>query len=166
VRLLGKADATFNRALSVLAFMMGVLLILVMLGICADIFMRYFLNRAVYWMEDVAGYCLLYITFLVAAWLLKQHSHVRMDLVLVRLSERQRAMVNTGTSVLGAIICLFMTWYTAKTTWELFQLDYRYSSMLKPLMYPLLAAIPIGSFLLSIQFLKMVYGYSRGRGTT
>lgn len=166
MRLLGKIDAVFVRTLGIFAFLMGVLLILMMLGISVDIYMRYFHNRAIYWMEEICRYGLLYITFLSAAWVLKQDRHVRMDIVLIKLSERQRTVVNIGTSALGALICLFVTWYSGLTVLESFQEGYRVNTLLKPLEAPILVVIPLGSFLLSIEFLKMMYRHLRSRGAT
>jgi len=156
-----KGNSILDGSIGLLALMGSIIIILVMFGVDTGIFMRYFLNRPFYWIEEVCGYALLYITFLGAAWVLKRDGHVRMDLVLTRLSPRAQALVNTFTSVLGAMICCVITWYGAQSTWDYFQLDYSILSLLKPPQAPIMAVIPIGSLLLFLQFLRRTYGSLR-----
>ncbi|MFC2047546.1 TRAP transporter small permease, partial [Chloroflexota bacterium] len=113
------------------------------------------------WVIEVGEYGLLYMSFLGAAWVLRREGHVKMDLVLNRLKLRSQVLLNVITSILGAIVFLIVTWYSAHFTWDLFQLGYIVDAYLDPPKWPIMAIIPVGSFLFSIQFLRRSYGYLR-----
>jgi len=160
VKLVTKIRTIFDRVNDVCVFLAILLLIYPMITISADALMRYLLNQPQKWVSETTELCLPLITFLGSAWLLKRDEHVKMDIVLNRLSPRQLTIVNIITSILGAIICLTLVLYGAKVSWEQFQINY-FTPLLEIPTAPLLAIIPVGSFLLFIQFLIRIFEYPR-----
>lgn len=160
VKLVTKVRTIFDRVNSVCIFLAIVLLIYPMVTISADALMRYLLSRPQKWVSETTELCLPLITFLGTAWLLRRDEHVKMDIVINRLSPRPLAVVNIITSILGAIISLTLVWYGVKVSWEHFQMSY-FTPLLEIPTAPLLAIIPIGSFLLFIQFLIRIFEYPR-----
>ena len=59
--------------------------------------MRYFLNRPLVWVLELTEYALLWVTFLGAAWLLRQGGHVQVDVIVDFMSRRwkKRCAVKT-----------------------------------------------------------------------
>ena len=159
MKLLTKSGAVFERTLNLLGALAGVLVAFMMLGVSVDVFMRYFLNRPIFWMIEITQYAMVFILYLGTAWLLKQDGHVVMDVLINRLSQRSRNLTNIVTSIIGAIVCLIITWYGVKVNWDYIQTDYLYSATLEIPAFLLQAIVPLGVFLLFIQFLRRAYGY-------
>lgn len=159
MKLLTKVTAIFDRAIDSLAALASLIIIFIAVSVSTAVVMRYFLGRPIFWVVEIAGYSLLYITFLTAAWLLKKEGHVKMDLLLNRLKPRAQSLLNMITSVISAIALLIVVWYSARATWEYFINDYYVPGLLEPPQWAILIIIPIGSLLLSIQFLRRTYGY-------
>ena len=159
MKLITKFASFFDRTIGLLALLGAIILVFTMLFVNYEVVARYWLNRPTPWMLEIVEYALLYLAFLGAAWVLKEEGHIKMDLVLNRLSPRVRVRLNIITSIIGAIICLVISWYGALSTWEHFQLGYIIASLLDPPKAPILAIIPIGSFLLFIQFVRRAYGF-------
>ncbi len=155
----GKIITIFDQALNLLALLAVVLIIFIMLAVGTDVVMRYFFGKPMIWVGEISEYSLLFITFLGAAWLLKKEGHIKMDLVLNRLGPRAQATLNLITSIISAIVCLIIVFYSARATLEAFQTGYFLAAALDVPMGPLLLIIPIGTFLLFIQFLRRGYGY-------
>jgi TRAP-type C4-dicarboxylate transport system permease small subunit len=153
----------FDRLNSVLAVIGATLLILVMLSVCYAVVIRYFFNLNTPGMFEIWEYSLLYITMLGAAWLLRKEGHVSMDIVISRLRPRAQAMLNTITSILGIIMFLALTWYGTLATWRLFQAGTRIPGDLYPPQGAIVIIIPIGSFLLLVQFMRRAHGYIKKR---
>jgi len=151
---LRKVNTIFDGTIDLLAIGVIVLIAFVMLSICMNVVLRYIWSNPIFWVTEVATYCLLWITFLGSAWLLKREGHVRMDMVLNRLNPRHRSLLNAITSILGAIACLVVTWYGIKSVNYYFELGFVITSMLSPVKWPIMVIIPIGGFLLFIQFLR------------
>ena len=163
MKLIRKAIAIFDRVRDLAGALSLIILCFVWVTICVNVFMRYFLNRSITWGMEIAEYSLLYLTFLAAAWLLKEEGHVHIELVLDRLKPRTQSLLNTITSIIGAVLCLVIAWYSAETTWEYFQRGVCRPTPLEPPTFLILAVIPVGSFLLFFQFLRRAYGHLKSR---
>jgi TRAP-type C4-dicarboxylate transport system permease small subunit len=121
--------------------------------------MRYFLNRPQIWAVEVTEYAMLYLTFLGSAWLLREEGHVRLDIIDVFLNPRSKALLNSITSVLGAIVFLVLLFFGTWSTWAHYQKGLRTFSAMEILKWPFLIVIPFGSLLLLIQFLRRAHDY-------
>ncbi|MFC2014110.1 TRAP transporter small permease [Chloroflexota bacterium] len=158
MRPLEKLGNIFDRVVDILAYLAGVIIIFMMISIVYEIFMRYFLASPTKWVVDVTALSILFMTFLGTAWVLRRGQHVKVDIVTERLSSRAQALLNIIVFSLAAIACLVLTWYSGFTTWDNFKEG---TLVLRTITYPkapVLAIIPIGSFLLFIQFLRNTRG--------
>jgi len=156
---LNKVAAIFDRTNNILFHLAGILIIFVMLAVGAEVTMRSLLGHGTIWVQEVSNYSLLFITFLSATWVLKIEKHVKIDLLLNRLNPRAQALLNMITSILCVIVCAVLTWYGTRVTWDYFRSGYYFSTPLETPQFVILGIIPIGSFLLVIQFLRRTYGY-------
>ncbi len=158
MKLITRGNALFNRALDVLAFFANFLVASMMILVSLEVVLRFLAGRSIMdWLIEVAEYSLLWITFLAGAWLLRSEGHVKMDFVLLRLKPRAQAMLIFITSILSVVVFLVITGFSAQATWVAFKLGYHDYSALMPLTWPLMSIIPVGSFLLFIQFLRRSY---------
>ncbi len=162
MKLLMKAGVIFDRTIDILALLAAILLILIMLAVNGQVVSRYFLGRMSGEVFEITTYSLLFITFLASAWLLREEGHIKMDLILNQLNPNHQALLNVITSILGVIICLAFTWYGVQVAWDQFQGGYYIVSELEPPRWPIVAIIPVGSFLLLVQFLRRMHGFLRG----
>lgn len=165
MKLVTKANAAFDRIIHILAILAAFLLAFIMLAVCSDVIMRYFFSRPMFWVTEVTEYCLLWVTFLATAWVLSRDNHVVMDLVIGHMKPEIRATMGIITSIIGIAICLLVTWYGAKVTLDVFRRDLLLSTVLTPPAYILFIIIPVGSLLLTIQFIRRAFHYVEGLGT-
>lgn len=133
-----------------------------MLTTVYDVVMRSLLDRPTQWVIEVSEICLVGITFLGAAWVLRSEGHVKIDIFLLRLDPKRQALLNSITSIVGIIICLVVAWYGAKVTLDHFERGIRSPTQLAPPAFPDYLVISLGSFFLAVQFLRRAYGYLRG----
>lgn len=165
MNLLNKATHFFDRTIDTAAILAGFLLNFVMLIVGADVVLRYVVGCPLDWVKEITEYILLFIPFLVAAWVLKREEHVNIDLVLSAFDQSTQALVNTITSFIAAIVCLLLTWYGAKATWYFYQTDYLTPTVLRLPKYIIISIIFIGSFLLCVQFLRRAFRFWESRKT-
>jgi len=162
MRLVRKLTIIFDRIVGFAHILAGILLIFAMVSVSAAIASRYLLGHPIGWVIEISEYILLYVTFLVAAWVLREEGHVKMEIVLSRLNPRVQSLINTITSAISAIICLILTWYGVKVTWDLFQGGYFTPTILELPKFIIIAVIFVGSFLLFVQFMRRGHGYLEG----
>jgi TRAP-type C4-dicarboxylate transport system permease small subunit len=156
-----KIGAFFDRIIDLLAFLAGVLVILAMVAVCAEVVMRYFLNSPLIWVSETTEIALLFIAFLGTAWLLKKEGHVKVDIVLARVNPRAQALLGIISSIVGVFICVLLVWYGALVSFQFIQKDLYEPTILELPKGPLLTIIPVGSFFLLIQFLRRMYDHWR-----
>ena len=161
MKILTKAGNIIDHINNGFAVFAIILLILVMLAISYDVVIRRVFG-SIPWVLEVSEFALLYIVFLAAAWLLRKDGHVKMDLLLLRLKPRTQAIINTITSIAGALTCLVIAWYSTGVTIQYFiDKTVAMPTVIEPLKWPTFIIIPIGTFMLFIQFVRRTYGFIR-----
>jgi C4-dicarboxylate transporter DctQ subunit len=153
-----RAWAIFDKTLTVFMVLAAALVIFDTLAISVDVLLRYSIGLTWPPLFEISEYSLLWITFLSAAWIMKIGGHIRVDLVLNRLSPKRRVITDITTTIICVIIFAVMIWYTIKVTLQDYQIGFTYPSVLRPPKWPIEIIIPIGYFLLFIQFSRIVYG--------
>ena len=162
MKVLTKAGVIFDQILEALFFLACLLLGFIMLAISVDVALRYTLGFSQLWVGDTTTWSLIFIAFFGVAWVLKLEGHVKVELLLDWVNPKTRALINTITSIVSAIMWLALSWYSAQATLTLFQTaEPMLTLILRPIILKafLIAIIPVGSFLLFIQLLRRTYGY-------
>ena len=147
----------FDRIEGFLAYLGGLLILLMIISICYEIVARYFFLRPTLWSMGLVEYTLLCVTFLATGWVLKKDRHVKIDVALNALSERGQAILNITASIIGLVSCVIMLWYGLKTTWKIFLRNAMTAQDPEIPKFILLAFIPLGFFFLSIEFTRRTF---------
>lgn len=146
----------FDKCLEAMCAIAKLIIAFIMFSVALDFLFRYILNRPMVWVIPLSEYSLVYITFLGAAWLLREEGHVTMETFVEKLGERGRVLVGIGSSIVGIVVSIIFTWYGAVTTYDHFRRGIYESAVMEIPIAPVLAVIPIGSFFLLIQFLRRI----------
>jgi len=158
-KIIKKFEKIFDSIIGVMAGFSSVILIYLMVSVCFDVVMRYFFNRPQAWVVEISEYLLLYITFLGAAWVLKNEGHVIVDIVITRVSPKTNAVLGIISSLTGTFVYLIIFWFGSIETLDHFKRGILNPSILEFPKAPLLAVIPFGSFFFMIQFARRALGF-------
>lgn len=154
-----KTKTVFDLILDIMAVLAGIILAFILVSVCAQVVLRYFLNKPIPWIMEVSEYALLFITFLVAAWVLRKEKHVAVDIIISRLRPKVQIVTNIITSILSAMVCLLIVSYGFKVTLEFFIMHRYEATYLRIPQALILVIIPIGTLMLFIQFIRRTNGY-------
>jgi len=152
MKFLRKLAPLLDRLNYLMAWVAGGLLVYAILSVAYNVFARYFFHSPVVWILEISEYCVLYLVFLGAAFVLQHEGHVRVDLLLNSLSSGQQALLNALTSIVGAAVCLILTIYGVRVTWDAFINHVPTLEFLKAPYFLIVMVIPISSLFLTIQF--------------
>jgi TRAP-type C4-dicarboxylate transport system permease small subunit len=155
MKLLTRLTAVFDKAVSVLAILGGVLLVLAMIAINYGVILRYFFRAPQAWVPEITSMSLVYITFLATTWVLRKDGHVIMDFVALMLKPGSKKILDAVTSFICSIMFLLFVVYGAYVTWDHYIRGlYNANEVLRiPTAYAL-AIIPVGSFFLFVQLIR------------
>jgi len=130
-----------------------VILALMTLTIFYTVFARAVRLPGPVWIVQFNEYAMLFATFLGSAWLLSKGKHVSIELLVSRFGERTRKVFKIVHSLMGMGLCATLCWYGAVTTIEHFQRNIMHVQAVDVPMAYVLFVIPVGFFLLLIQFI-------------
>ena len=159
MKFLARLGRLFDYLNSAMVVISAIMLIGLTFIVGADITLRYLFNKPLGWVKEVSEYTLVGLGFLVAAWILKDDAHVKMDLVLNKVGSRTQTMMNIITSGISTIVVLITTWFTLRVIVDFYRTKLVAPTVLEPPKWILLTPIFVGCFLLAIQFIRRTYGF-------
>jgi C4-dicarboxylate transporter DctQ subunit len=149
-----KLMTLFDRVVDGMIFLAGVILVFIMLSVCMEVILRYFLNRPQMWVTEVTEVLLLYITFLGTTWLLRQEGHVKVDIILNRLKPKTLALLGIFSSAIGILVSITLTVSGFQLTWDYVQRGIYTPTAMEIPVSIIIVIIPVGSLMLLVQFIR------------
>lgn len=165
MNLLIKVRSAFDVTLNLFSFVAILIMVFVLISVCLGVFMRYFLQNPLGWVVQTSQYSLVFVTFLAAAWVLRREKHVTMDLLTNCLSPGKKAVLGIITSIVGALVCLIITYYSFLVTLDHFKRNIYDMQVVEVPLGPMFAVMTLGFFTLFIQFLRRVLEFFDERRT-
>lgn len=112
--LMDRADRAWGHLLTGLGLLASALVALMVIVICADVFVRNSGVGNVPWAPEVAEYTLYLSTFLAVPLLLRRGAHVRMDMVLKAMPAGAAWALELTTDVIAILTCVALTLASAQ----------------------------------------------------
>jgi TRAP-type C4-dicarboxylate transport system permease small subunit len=147
----------YNIVLENILKLMGIVIIVLLVIVCLQVFARYLPIPPILWTTDLAIYCLLALGFLGIGWLLRKGAHVAIDIVVEALPVKGKNLVGVVTSLTGAATTFIVIYYSLLVTTNQFERGiFITGSVFNMPKWILLAFIPIGFFFAFIEFLVLL----------
>ncbi|WP_158231673.1 TRAP transporter small permease [Sporosarcina sp. P18a] len=151
-----RINKLFDSIINFMAILGRVVIIIISLLIIVDIVSLKFFSNQFSWILEVSEYLLVFLTFLGVAWLLREDGHIKLDLLLNRLSEKNRTRMEIVNSCIGAIISLIITVYGFLATWNLYMRDIKTETILEIPRSMLIVIIPVSFLFVFVQFIRNI----------
>ena len=148
-----------DRILDYTAYIAAAIVVGMMLLVSFQVLVRAWFRFQMVWTIEIIQYSLVVMAFIGAAWLLRKEGHVVMDFVLNRLNERRRNWLNAYTSIFCALLCLLIFYFGLTITVDYFKINYRYQGTIEFPAWMVQLIVPLGTFMLFIQFIRRANGY-------
>jgi TRAP-type C4-dicarboxylate transport system permease small subunit len=91
-----------SRALGVVS---GLLILVMGIMLAYEVVSRYVFNSPTIWAQEIAIYLYMWTMLAAAAYTLQVKKHISVDLVIVHLPIRARALLEIATNAIGVIFC-------------------------------------------------------------
>ncbi len=145
-----------------MAYAAGGVLIYLAASVNYEVAMRYLFNRPTLWVGDFAGYAVIYLTFLATPWVLAREAHIKIELLVSRLPSKGQCVLGAVTSVAGAVVCGIFFWYSLEVFLYVFEAKMWFAlGGFWILQWPVMVVLPVGSLVVTLQFLKRAWLYAR-----
>lgn len=158
---------TYVRVVSTLsraaAFVAAGLLLASIGVICQMLVIRHGLGRSAIWQNEFVTFALVAATFLAAPYVLLVRGHVVVEVVPLWLSGPARRVLGLIAAALGFLFCLLVFATSLEWWWEAFAQGHRTSSMWRARLWIPYLSLPVGSLLLTLQYLAELWEIATGR---
>lgn len=155
-------SSRFDRIIEVLWILSGGLLVFTTFSVIIDVLLRsLFKGISLPWTIEVSEYILFGITFLGATGCLNIEGHIRVDVVFNLMSENTQMLVSFLNSILGALTCIVLSFYSGIAAVESLQRGTQLFKVLKVPKYYFASVMCLCSLLIMITFLRQAHRYFR-----
>lgn len=117
---------------------------------------RYIFGRPTVWQTETSIYLLVFVTFVGAAYGLKHHAHVGVDLLVERLPVRSRLAARIVTALLSLVVVGAAIWTSYGTWWEAVEGDFKSPTALRAPLSVVYGILPLGMLLVAFQYLAFI----------
>ncbi len=134
----------------------GIMMIVGFVLVIIEILVRGLFVKTLYITEEYTGYLMAGVTYLALAFTLRDGAHIRMTFIFEVLSERKKLLLEIICFVIGFAFSIVLTYLTFSLFWDSVITGTKAMSISEtPLAIPQ-ALLPIGSFLMTLQFLSEI----------
>jgi TRAP-type C4-dicarboxylate transport system permease small subunit len=147
-------DEAWDRLQVTISDLLAILVAAMALAVVFEVIMRYFFNRPTSWAVDFTEYAMVYLTFFGAAWLVRERSHIKVDMLTSQLKPRTQLMLELVLSIFAAATLAVLVWKGVEHVWEAYVNN---QAMLKSWVVPrwiLLLPIPLGGLLMLLEVIR------------
>jgi TRAP-type C4-dicarboxylate transport system permease small subunit len=138
---LDKVSAGTNK---VFIFIASVMMAALMIIVCVDLTLRYVFNSPLIWGTEVTEILLLYITFLGAAQVFREDSHVVIDILLVLGSSRRKKILGLISCAFVGLVAAILVYYGFSATYNHYSRGVFNPTIIETPIALIIAIIPIG----------------------
>lgn len=136
------------------------LYVFILVSITAGVIWRYFLHKPLDWVSDLADFSLVYFVFLGSVWLQKKDRHVKLNIIIDRVSRRVQNVLSIVISAVCAIMFLLYAYYGFWITQKHFiSGSYTVGSTLEIHDAFWIGIIPVAFFMIALLMIRTVWLY-------
>ena len=134
------------------SFLGGLATLVIAGAITSDVLLRYFLNRPLLGVDEIAGFLQVLVVFWGCAYTFQQGGHIRVDLVTSHCSGPVRAWLRVVTLLLGLVLLGVVCWVTTQSALTAYRYQ-RVSVVMLFALWPAMLLIPTGLALMGVAML-------------
>ena len=145
-----KLNRIFDAVLKVFIWVSAVILTLTVLSVAIEVFLRTIVNKPQAWVLEFTEYGLLFITFLVAPFLVRTERNITVDMVIELLNQKTKSRLSVVQHAIICAVAFVFVYFGSTVTLDLYQRGiYNPTIMQVPMAY-VLFIIPVGGVFIMI----------------
>ena len=117
---------------------------------------RYFFGVPTIWQTEMSIYLLMFVTFVGAAYGLRHHAHVGVDLVVERLPTKPQLILRIISALAAITVLAAVCWTAVEIWWEAVEGDFRSSTAWRAPLSIVYAILPLGMLLVILQYVAFI----------
>lgn len=157
-----KLGRLFDLLEDVMAAMAACLLLVMMLATVAKVVGRTLFNHGILGIDQLSGTMMVYVTFLGAAWVLRNEGHITIDILTSNLSAERQRVLGIFSSIVGALACFAIAYFASVATALSIKRGVMVAAELEIPRAINLWVIPFGCIVMGIEFIRRANRIHKG----
>jgi len=153
---MGKAIRILDRISDFFGFTAGLMMLFGFSLVLIEIVLRTFLTKTLHITSEYTAYMTVGITFLGLAYTLKEGGHIRMTFLHSFLKGKSVIFLDILTFIIGIVFFSVVTYITAEFAIGSYMIGSRSMQITRTLLWIPQSLIPIGSFVMVLQFVSEI----------
>ena len=139
-----------------MAYLAGFLMAAMMVVICLDVLLRNLGYQSSAHFFTFTEYALLMVPCLGAPWLVREKGHIYVEILLMALSPRQRAVITSIIGVACVVVCAVIAWYGFTVTISDYLQNEKDVRSLDMPRWMVIGFIPLAFAMMALEFLRFL----------
>lgn len=152
-KFLEKSIRCIDRACLAGGYAAAVFMLLIVLLITVEIFLRTFFHYSTMIADEYSAYFFVALVMLGLGLTLRDGAHIRITLLQTRLGEKAAVILEITAGLLALALCSFALYHSLIMVWDTFSLEMTADSISETPVWMPQAVIPLGFLLLDLQLL-------------
>jgi TRAP-type C4-dicarboxylate transport system permease small subunit len=151
--MLNKIEKWIEKCSNIGALLSSVFMILIVALILIEIFLRTFFKTSTLISDEYSAYFFVAVVMLGLSYTFKENGHIRITIILSRLSPKIEKFFDIWTSLIAFLITSFLFYHSLRMVIDTFKLDMRADSIAEtPIFIPQIV-LPVGFLIFALQIL-------------
>jgi TRAP-type C4-dicarboxylate transport system permease small subunit len=142
-----------DKASQVGAYLSGFFMILIVILILVEIFLRTFFKTSTLIADEYSAYFFVVVVLFGLPYTLKEKGHIRISIITSRLNKKLQLIFDIAAIAIALTLCLFICYHSILMVYDAYSLEMTADSIAETPIYIPQIVIPIGFILFSFQFI-------------
>jgi C4-dicarboxylate transporter DctQ subunit len=130
--------------------------LLLLIEVFYTVIMRYIFNLPPTWSEEIGCYIFIFVVLIPIAEVLKNDKHIYFELLMNRVSIRNKNLLQLISSIAGFVFCGLLFLFGADYVIYLYKFDFKSSTLLAVPYWVPYSIIPLAFFLICLVFIVKI----------
>jgi len=126
------------------AYAASILIVILVLLILSEIFLRYFFDKSTMIADEYSGYLYLASIFLGLAYTFEKNAHIRINIITSKLSKKSNKYIDIFTSIITNMVLLFILYRTVLFTYDSYEMEMLSENVSETPLYFTQLVMPLG----------------------
>ncbi|GEP26749.1 TRAP transporter small permease [Cryobacterium levicorallinum] len=145
-----------NATSKITGYLSGLALLAATFTMMHGVASRYFFGHPTIWQTEFSIYLLMFVTFVGAAYGLRHHAHVGVDLLVQSAPPRVQLILRLVSSVLSLLVIIVVAYTATAMWWEATEGGWTSSTAWRAPLSLVYAILPLGMLLIACQYIAFI----------
>lgn len=147
----------YDKIIKILAILGGLLFGSMVIFITIDVILRNSQGKGLFWVTEMMEYAMYCATAFSAPWLVREHGHISVDIVIEAMPIRGRRLLSCAAYIVSALIAAILAYFSLKISIQMYVNENMLIKSFKIPEWIVYVVLVLGFSLTAVEFARSAY---------